>query len=146
MLSFILEWGTSTAGNNARWALRIRVSISEMGSFITLPTGLGYAWNEAVQGRFTKGQPRTGEFAQVTVTATGDGAAIDDAAGAGVARQLRERGVILPGLEFGAQGGVLLHRRQFLFVSFKPSLLSHKSSMFCFRRFHFGERHAHQLQ
>src|SRR6516165_9015793 len=34
MLSFSFECGTLTSGNNALFALRIRVSISEMGSFI----------------------------------------------------------------------------------------------------------------
>src|SRR4051812_19937804 len=41
MFSLILEWGISTPGSNARLALRIRVSMSEMGSFISL-SGLGY--------------------------------------------------------------------------------------------------------
>ena len=36
MLSFILECGISTAGSNARLALRMRVSMSEIGSVIVL--------------------------------------------------------------------------------------------------------------
>ena len=34
MLSFISECGISTAGNNARCALRMRVNMSEIGSLI----------------------------------------------------------------------------------------------------------------
>src|SRR5438477_1314718 len=119
MLSLSFECGICVVGSSARWALRIRVNMSEIGSVIQLPTGFGDARDQSVEGGFTKGQPRAGKFAQITVAPASDRAAIDHARRTGVARQLRERGVILPGLQFSANGGEFLHRVSLLFVSFK---------------------------
>src|SRR4051812_3858651 len=102
MLSLSFECGTSTAGNKARWGLRIRVNMSEMGSVIGLPTGFSDTRNEPVEGCFPELETRAGEFAQITVTTATDGAAVDHPGGTGVARQLREPGVILLRFEFSA--------------------------------------------
>src|SRR2546426_1132460 len=86
MLSFMRECGISSDGNNARWALRILVSISEIGSVIKLPTGFRHSGNQSVQGRLTESQSRITKFSQVTVAASARRAAVDQAAWAGVAR------------------------------------------------------------
>src|SRR5437773_6869473 len=88
MLSFSLECGTSTTGSNARCALRIRANMSAIGSVIQLPTGFGDAWNEAIERGFAELEARAGKLAQIPMAPATDGAAVHDAAGAGVARQL----------------------------------------------------------
>src|SRR5438874_10772195 len=107
MLSFIRECATSTSGTNARFALRRRVSMSEMGSVIGLPTGLGHSGNQAGEGHFPERQARTAEFADIGVAPAADGATVHQAHGAGVARELRQGRVIAFGLQFRAQSGVL---------------------------------------
>src|SRR6266702_7300149 len=64
MLSFILEWGISTAGSNARLALRMRQSMSEIGSFIKLPTGFGHARDQTVKSAFAESHAGAGELAE----------------------------------------------------------------------------------
>src|ERR1035441_9864203 len=54
-LSFIRECGISTAGSNARPALRMRVNMSEIGSVINLPAGFHYAGNQTVQRGLPEG-------------------------------------------------------------------------------------------
>src|ERR1035437_6377501 len=112
MLSFTVEWGTSTVGSNARLALRIRVNMSEIGSVIKfLPTGFGHTGNQPVERRMTKRQTRGVELAQVTATASAVSAAIHQPRWAGVARQLGEAHVIAFRFQFSADCGVFLHRR-----------------------------------
>src|SRR5689334_23690734 len=89
MLSFILECGSSRDGSNARWALRIRVSMSEIGSVISivflvlvsrrLPTRLRHTRNQPGQRRLAKGQARAAELPQIRVPAAAHRAAIDHA-------------------------------------------------------------------
>src|SRR3989442_7924344 len=116
MLSLSFECGISTVGSSARWALRIRVNMSEIGSVIKLPTGFGDARNQAIQRRFAKRQARAGELAQITMAPATDRAAVDHARRTGIAWQLRERGIVLLRLQFSANGGVFLHRLGFLLV------------------------------
>src|ERR1051326_3094532 len=127
MLSFNLECGTITLGSNARFALRTVLTMFAIGSLIKSPTGFDHARDHPVEGSVAEGQTRGGEFAQVTTPAAGTGAAVDDAAGAGVARQRREAGVILLRLQLGALGGEFLHRLALLLVAFEPGFLGHKS-------------------
>src|SRR6266511_4049423 len=94
MLSFILECETSTSGTNARFALRMRVSMSEIGSVISLPTGFGHAGNQTIQRHFAEGQARAAEFPDERVAATADSAAIHHAHRAGIARQLGEARIV----------------------------------------------------
>src|SRR5881394_2149903 len=102
MLSFILECDTSTSGTNARLALRMRVSMSEIGSVISLPAGFGHARNQTVQRHFAEGQARAAEFPDERVAAATDGAAINHAHGAGIARQFGQCRVIALGLQLGS--------------------------------------------
>src|SRR6185369_8240179 len=125
MLSFILECGTTTVGSSARCALRMRVSMSEIGSVIVLPTGFGYTGNQAIEGGFAKRQTRTGKFAQITVASAAHGAAVDQTGRAGVARQFGQPGVIAFGFEFRAQSRVFFDRRGLLLVPFEPCLFCH---------------------
>src|SRR5215469_2560944 len=100
MLSFILECGSSTLGSNARLALRIRVSMSEIGSFIIkLPAGFGHARDQPVEGAFAEGHARAAELAQVAVTASAHRAAVHHARWACVARQLGQPRVVALGLQ-----------------------------------------------
>src|SRR6185503_9961749 len=102
ILSFILECETSTSGTNARLALRMRVSMSEIGSVISLPAGFGHARNQTVQRHLAEGQARAAEFPHKRVAAAADGAAIDHANRAGIARQFGQRRVIALGLQLGS--------------------------------------------
>src|SRR5215469_3170461 len=110
ILSFILECGISTAGNNARCALRIRVNISEIGSIIKLPARLRHTRNQSIQRRFAEGQTRATELAPITTTATAERAAVHHPRWAGVTRQLRQTGVVAFRLQLGSECGVFLHR------------------------------------
>src|ERR1041384_1912345 len=127
MLSFILEWGISTVGSNARWALRMRASMSEIGSFIILPTGLGHTRNQPREGCFTKGHAGAAKLAQVAVPAPAHRAPVDHARRAGIAWQFGQPGVIPFGLQFRPQSGVLLDRLGLLLIAFNPCSLSHSS-------------------
>src|SRR5581483_1662330 len=156
MLSFILECGTSTAGSNARCALRIRVNMSEIGSIIILPARLRHTGNQTIQRRFAERQPRAAELPPVTPAASAHGATVHQPRWARVARQLREARVITLRLQFGAERGVFFHRLGFALVALFPCFLRHKKCslfrlMFLFgrrlRRFlRFRQREAHHLQ
>src|SRR2546422_110449 len=125
MLSFILECGTTTTGSSARCAFRMRVSMSEIGSVIVLPTGFGYTGNQAIEGGFAKRQTGTGKFAQIPVAPAAHGATVDEPSWAGVARQLGQRGIIAFGFELRPQCGVFLDRFGLLLIPFKPCLFCH---------------------
>src|SRR5260221_12323256 len=98
MLSFILECGISTAGNNARLALRIRQSMSEIGSFINLPTGFRHARNQTVQRGFAESHTRTAELPKKTATPSAHRATVDYPGRAGIARQLSQTRIVPFGL------------------------------------------------
>src|ERR1044071_1148876 len=130
MLSFILEWGISTVGSKARLALRIRVSMSEMGSFIRalsfLPTGLGYPRDKAVEGSLAECEAGAAEFAQVAATATAHGTAIHEPDRAGIPRELGQTRIVAFGFQFGANSGVFLDRGGLALVAFNPCSFCHK--------------------
>src|ERR1044071_5382700 len=126
MLSFILECGTSTAGSNARCALRIRVNMSEIGSIIKLPACLRHTRNQSIQRGFAERQPRAAELAPITTTATAERAAVDHARGAGVTGQLRQTSVIAFRFQLSADGGVFLHRLLLALIALFPCFLRHK--------------------
>src|SRR5678815_2959364 len=110
IFSFSFEWGNSMAGISARCALRIRVSMSAMGSVgVILPARFGYARDQAVERHFAEGEAGHAKLAQVRMAAAGDFAAVHQADWAGVARQFRERLIIALGLQFGAHRGIFLH-------------------------------------
>src|SRR6266850_8578318 len=100
MLSFILECGISTAGSNARWALRIRVNISEIGSIIKLPARFGHTGNQAIQRRFAERQPRAAELPPVTPAASAHRTTVHQPRRTRVPRQLRQADIIALGLQF----------------------------------------------
>src|SRR5437763_1324496 len=110
MLSFILECGISTAGSNARCALRIRVNMSEIGSIIKLPARLRHTRDQSIQCGFAEGQPRAAKLPPIAAAASAERAAVDHARRARVTRQLRQAGVIAFRLQFSAERGVFLHR------------------------------------
>src|SRR5688572_10374244 len=99
MLSRMFECGIATSGNNAWLALRMRVSMSAIGSLM-LPARFRYAWDQAVERRFTEREARRGELAKVPATAPAHFAAVHQAHRARVLRELRQPGVILLRLQF----------------------------------------------
>src|SRR5271169_3941749 len=133
MLSLILECGSSMAGSSARLALRIRVSMSEIGSFIGLPTGFGYARNQPVKGALAEGHPRAAELAQIAVTASAHRAPVDHSRGPRIPRQFSQTRVVALGLQLGPNRGVFLDRLGLLLVAFNPRCLSHNQLL----RFYF---------
>src|SRR5205823_14411526 len=120
MLSFILECETSTSGTNARFALRMRVSMSEIGSVISLPTGFGHAGNQTRERHFAEGHARAAEFPEERAAAAADGAAIDHADRAGIARQFRQRRVVALRLQLGSERRVFLDSFRFFPVALFP--------------------------
>src|SRR5581483_5234312 len=127
MLSLSLEWGTLTRGSNALLALRMRVSMSEMGSFIGLPTGLGDAWDQPGQRGFAEGHSRAAELAQIAMAPAAHRATVHHSGRAGVARELRQPRIVLLRLEFRPQSGVLLDRLGLFLISFDPGYFCHTS-------------------
>src|ERR1035437_781999 len=115
-LSFIRECGISTVGSNARPALRMRVNMSEIGSVINLPTGFHNTGNQTVQRGLPESKARRGEFAQITTPTAAGRATVHQPRWAGVARQLRETGVVALGLQLRADRGVFFHRFGFALV------------------------------
>src|SRR5688572_16135918 len=75
MLSRMLECAIDTSGNNAMLALRMRVSMSAMGSVI-LPARFRYARDEAIERGFTESETRAGELAEIPAAAAAHRAAI----------------------------------------------------------------------
>src|ERR1700732_95124 len=77
--TFNLEDGRSTRGCFARAALRIRVSISAMGSVVilpSLPTGLHHAGNFSLEREAAETDAAHFKFAQETARAAADPAAV----------------------------------------------------------------------
>src|SRR5882724_4303892 len=130
MLSFILECGIATVGSRTRLALRMRVNMSEIVSVIKLPARFCHTGNQTIQRALAEGHARAGELAQITVPASAHRAAVHHPRGAGVARELRQPGVIALGLQFRPQRGVLLHRLLLLLVPLQPCFLGHKFFIF----------------
>src|SRR5215207_3076674 len=108
MLSRMLECDIVTSGDNAILALRMRVSMSAIGSLLMLPARFRYAWDQAVERRFTEREARRAKFAEIPAPASAHLAAVHQAHRARVLRKLREARVILLRLQFCAHSGVLL--------------------------------------
>src|SRR5688500_1334463 len=102
MLSRMFECDIVTSGSNAMLALRMRVSISAMGSLLMLPARFRYAWDQAVERRFTEREARRVELAQVPAAPAAHFAAVHQAHRARILRELRQPGVILLRLQFSA--------------------------------------------
>src|ERR1039457_2191205 len=98
--------------------------------FFILPTGLRYSRNESVQRGFAERQSRHPELAPVATAAAAHRAAVHHARGAGVARQLRQTGVVALRLQFGADRGVFFHRFFFAVVPLYPCFLGHNKNYF----------------
>src|SRR5450759_1975881 len=109
----------------------MRVNMSEIGSVIKLPAGFHNAGDQTVQRGLPEGEARRGELAQITAPAAAGRAAVHQPRWAGVARQLRETGVVAPGLQFRADRGVFFYRFSFALVALNPCFLGHKF-VYCF--------------
>src|SRR5690348_2308790 len=132
MATLTFEAGIRTASWREPTALRMRVSMSAIGSltlmylfplwrlrFEHLPAGFRHAGQKASVGKFAEGYPREAELPDVALRAPGDEVAVVDARGAAVERQLAEFGVqlihlarVVPRLveltlDLGEPGGVL---------------------------------------
>src|ERR1700709_2553030 len=121
MAAFSLEDGMVTVTLSTCCALRMRVSISAMGSLmliiVLLPAGLGDAGYFTLHRHFAKFVASQAELAEHATRATRNHAAIALAGGVGVARQLLQlepslvtffvglRLIVDDRLQFGALGG-----------------------------------------
>src|SRR5688572_5973894 len=112
-------------GNNARFALRMRVSMSEIGSTIKLPARFRHSRDQARQRGFTERQARTIELANIPMPPPAHRAAIHQARRARVARQLGQSGVIFLRLQLGAERGIFLYRLLLALVALKPCFFCH---------------------
>src|SRR5690606_33169538 len=92
MATFSFDEGMLTVTLSTCCALRMRVSISAMGSLmlilVLLPAGLGHAGHFALHGHFTQFVAGQAELAEHAARAAGDHATIALARGVRVARQL----------------------------------------------------------
>src|SRR3954462_11501190 len=92
MACFTFEEGTNTLGFSVACALRMRVSMSAMGSLmlivVLLPARLDHAGNLAAHRDLADLVAREAELAERAARAAGHGAAVAQAHGRGVARQL----------------------------------------------------------
>src|SRR5581483_7042211 len=126
MLSFIFECANSTFGNCTRLALRIRVNMSEIVSVIGLPARFGHTGNQAIEGRLAESHARAAELAQITPASSTHRATVHHPGRAGVARQLRQAGVVALGFQFRPERGIFLHRLLLLLIPLFPCFLGHK--------------------
>src|SRR5260370_32899230 len=81
-----------------------------------------------MRGEIAKRQPRDFEPADERAAAAGHFATVHHPRRAGIARKLRQTGVILLRFELGAKRGVFLHRRAFAFVAINPACLCLKGT------------------
>ena len=108
-------------GSNARLALRMRVSMSAMGSVIGITSLL---WS--LQGSGRTRRPHETRAANNRICAGKPcrrpliGAAVHQPDRAGIARQLGQPGVIVLGFQLGTERGILLHRRALALVALDP--------------------------
>src|SRR5262245_52187390 len=110
MPSFMREWGKSTFGSNARFALRMRVNMSEIGSTIKLPARFRHSRDQSSQCGFAERQAGAIELADIAMTPSAHRAAIHEARWTRIARQLCQPGVILFRLQLCPERGVFLYR------------------------------------
>src|SRR5437660_7463599 len=103
----------SASGNiNKEFILRARAAHPKSDLW-NLPAGLRHARDQSLGGELAKGQPRDFEPANKCTAAAGHFTTVHHSRRAGVARKLRQTGVILLRFELGAERGVFLHRRAF---------------------------------
>src|SRR6202162_2093020 len=91
-----------------------------------LPARLRHARNEPGGSKFTKSETRNLEPANEGAAAAGYLAAIYHPRRAGIARQLRETGIIFLRFQLRPHRCVLLHRRALALVAIDPGGLGHK--------------------
>src|SRR2546430_5852524 len=93
-----------------------------------LPAGLRHAGDQPLRGELAKRQPRDLEPANERAAATRHFATVHHPRRAGVARKLRQTGVIFLRFELGANGGVFLDRLALAFVAINPGCFCHKGT------------------
>src|SRR5688572_6617773 len=102
---FTFDAGTRTLAFSVAWALRMRVSMSAMGSLMlmasSLPAGLDHSGDLAAHGDLADLVAREPELAEGSAGAAGHGAAVAQPDGRGVARQRLQLGA---GLVAGVVG------------------------------------------
>src|SRR6266567_6651647 len=130
--------GTSASGSiNKEFILRARAAHPKSNLW-NLPAGLRHARNQTLRGELAKRQPRDFEPANERAAAARHFATVHYPRRAGVARKLRQTGVILLRFEFGAERGVFLHRRALAFVAINPGCLCHKATRNLVANFRFS--------
>src|SRR5712691_3766177 len=120
--------GTSASGSiNKEFILRARAAHPKSDLW-NLPAGLRHARDQALQGELAKREPRDFKPANERAASARHFATVDHSRRAGIARKLRQTGVILLRLELGADRGVFLHRRALAFIAINPGCLCHKGT------------------
>src|ERR1051326_3316763 len=94
--------------------------------YTKLPAGLRHARDQSLRGELAKREPRDFEPANERAAAARHFATVHHSRRAGVARKLRQAGVIFLRLELSAERGVFLHRLALAFVAINPGCLCHK--------------------
>src|SRR5205085_5995923 len=92
----------------------------------TLPAGFCHARDQSLRGELAKREARDLEPANERAAASRHFATVHHAARAGVARKLRQTGVIFFRFELGAERGVFFHRLALALVAINPGCLCHK--------------------
>src|SRR5256885_14531635 len=112
--------GTSASGSiNKEFILRARAAHPKSDLWI-LPAGLRHARDQSLRGELAKREPRDFESANEGAAAARYFATGHHSGRAGVARKLRQTGVILLRLELSAERGVFLHRLALAVVAIYP--------------------------
>src|SRR5438105_3575484 len=118
--------GTSASESiNKEFILRARAAHPKSDLW-NLPAGLGHARDQSLRGELAKRQPRDFEPANERAAAARYLATVHHSRRAGVARKLRQTGVIFLRFELSAKGGVFLDRLALAFVAIYPGCLCHK--------------------
>ena len=108
------------------------VAVSTSHSDVTtgiLPARLGYARDQTLRGQLAKGETRQLEAADERAATARHFATIYNPRRAGVARQLRQAGVIFLRFQLGADGSVFFHRCALTLVAINPGGFGHKKRL-----------------
>src|SRR5256885_16342233 len=120
--------GASASGSiNKEFILRARAAHPKSDLW-SLPAGLRHARDQSLRGELAKRQPRDFEPANERAAAARHFATVHHPRRAGVARKLRQTGVIFLRFELGANGGVFLDRLALAFVAINPGCFCHKGT------------------
>src|SRR6266513_2793914 len=94
-----------------------------------LPARLGYARNQALGRQLTESETRQFEAADKRAAAARHFATVHNTRRTGIARQLRQAGIVLLRFQLSPQRSIFLHRRALAFIAINPGSLGHKKRL-----------------